>query len=359
MRNKKIIYINYVDMENCLSGSSVRPAIMYNTFCESGYEVEMITGLVHKHNIRERKKYLVEKLSVIMKNDYDYCYIEPMTTALFKGYNHFEYDFIKKIHKKGIPIGLFYRDVYWKFRKEFDLKGVRQAVLAFFQRCDVRFYKKYVDCIFIPSKKMNDYIGFENVVPLPPGCKNMGFEVKNTLTNTLIYVGGISYAYGTDMLIEAMRKVNKTKATKLILACRKDELIYLTPFLKDEDLNWLEIHHVKGKELENLYARADAALCPHRRNDYHDFCMPVKLFEYISFLKPVVSTNSIEMAELISKNKLGIVCSDNSDALADAILKMFSDTLQFRNFQEAEKTYSSENTWAKRVEKIAQCLLQH
>lgn len=236
-----ILYINYIDFDNVSSGSSVRPAKIYRAMLSLGHNVTMISGMSSWKNAKERKKYLREKWKEIEDMPFDYCYIEWKTTPVFMGNNRFEHTFIKKIKGRGIPIGLFYRDVYWKFSKLFDLHGLRQFIMKQFQKADMRFIKKNVDCVFLPSAKMNEYCGFKKTVSTPPACDIINCAEKTKPNNTVIYVGGLSYAYGSDMLIEAMRIVNGVRKTKLILVCRESEYDWLKQYTVDSDLSWLEI----------------------------------------------------------------------------------------------------------------------
>lgn len=348
----KVLYINYIDMNNPISGSSVRPVKLYNAMLELGYEVELVTGVIHRGDSATRKKYLKQVLQKIRKEKIDFCYIESMTMPLFRGTNFYEYRFIKKIRKMGIPIALFYRDVYWKFKKTFKMKGLRQYLLARFQKRDVAFYKKNIDVVFLPSVQMNKYLGFKRIYPLPPGCEAKEVSSINNFHNQIIYVGGVSYSYGTDLLIDAMRIVNKTKQVNLKLVCRQDELAWLKPYLKETDCKWLTILNLKANELSKHYDESDFAICSHRKNEYHDFCMPVKLFEYISYCKPILANGCKSMSDIILENHIGYIANDNAEDMAKNILQAYDDICHYRGLVENTTIYRNNNLWINRVEDI-------
>ena len=353
----KVLYINYIDFDKVTSGSSVRPYKIYQAMKELGYVVKMITGIASRKNVKERRTYLKNAWEEIKDFDFDYCYIESKTTPIFLGNNRFEYSFIKKIKNKGIPIGIFYRDVYWKFSDLFDMRGIRQFILKQFQKADMRFFKKTMDCVFLPSQEMNKYCGFKNIALVPPACEIISVEPKSKLNNTLIYVGGLSYAYGSDILIEALRLVNKTINIKLIIVCREQEFSWLKQYIVDTDYEWLTIAHSSSEGLYSYYREADFAICSHRKNIYHDFCMPVKLFEYFSYEKPVIATNCNEINNIIIPNNLGICGEDNAESLAKCIMKGYSSDFDYNTVVSNVKRYRDENTWTKRTQKIGETLL--
>lgn len=355
----KIIYINYIDMSNIESGSQVRPALMYKAFLELGLEVELVTGASSKSNLKERKEYLERKLEKIKNSKFDFCYIENKTEPLFKGYNYFEYKFIKAIKEMDIPIGVFYRDVYWKFNKEFNLTGVHNKIMKVFQKFDLRFWKRVCKHVFLPTDKMNEYLSFKKACALPPACSIIDIAATQSYTNNIIYVGGISYNYGTDILLDAMRIVNRKKNIKLTLICRKAEYDDMIKNITPNDIpEWLEVKHISGKELNEAYKNADVAVAPLRKIVYYDFCMPVKIYEYISNRKPIITTNCEEIAKLIKVNQLGLICNDDAVDMAEKIMDIYADYEKYDSFRQNEKEFINTNRWTNRAQLIAEKLLK-
>lgn len=106
----KVLYITFTDFGELSSGSSVRPFRMYNAFVNLGLDVKLLEG---QQNRRKERRLKVKKIiDWLDDNNPDICYVEPPSGPFF---NQIDLKLLKKVHNMGIPIGLFYRDFYWKF----------------------------------------------------------------------------------------------------------------------------------------------------------------------------------------------------------------------------------------------------
>ncbi|MEO4788116.1 hypothetical protein ABHZ30_04940 [Bacteroides uniformis] len=100
------------------SASSIRPVKMIEAFERLGYEVILIEG-----NASQRKKRIKEIKHNIRKGvTYDFLYSESSTMPTLLTEKHhcpthpfLDFSFFSFCRKHGIKIGLFYRDIYWKF----------------------------------------------------------------------------------------------------------------------------------------------------------------------------------------------------------------------------------------------------
>ena len=78
----------------------------------------MLTGMQNKY--KERWRNCIKFLNKIRKNDYDICYIRTTTGQ----YLIYVIPFINNLYKfneEKIPVGLFYRDAYWKLADWYDV----------------------------------------------------------------------------------------------------------------------------------------------------------------------------------------------------------------------------------------------
>ena len=103
---------------NAKSASGIRPLRMIAAFESLGYKVVLVTGY-----FSERKDCIAkikEKIRRGRKYDFVYSESSTMPTTLTER-NHLplhpflDWFFFRFCNKKGIPIGLSYRDIYWKF----------------------------------------------------------------------------------------------------------------------------------------------------------------------------------------------------------------------------------------------------
>ncbi len=341
----KVIFIAYTDFRIVNSGSSVRPYKIYTAFKEKGYKVLLING-----EVKERRSKFLEYKRRNMFRDVDYCYIEPSTYPT----HPLDYLMLAYIKKLNIPIGIFYRDMYYKFPEFFKKSGFKKYELLFRYYLDWRLFKRISKVIFFPSNTMAGYFNFHNKVALPPAG-----EVKKLrsikLNNNVIYVGGISERYGTPVLLEALKIVNNCyKRIGLNLVCREYEDKI---FAKYKNEAWLNIINASGTQLEKIYAESDIAIIPRKRNEYFDFSVPVKLFEYMSYNLPIISTKCFETATFIKQNNIGIVVNDDAKSIAQAIIDVYENPYRIRELKDnIQNCLVSENLWVHRIDKIEQCL---
>jgi glycosyltransferase involved in cell wall biosynthesis len=64
------------------------------------------------------------------------------------------------------------------------------------------------------------------------------------------------------------------------------------------------------------------AISPLRVNPYNDLAMPVKLFDYMSFGRPLVVTTCHDTAALVNELEAGLVVEDTVDSLAQGIIRL-------------------------------------
>ncbi|MGN1323688.1 MAG: glycosyltransferase [Bacilli bacterium] len=355
-KNKTVLYISYVNMHNFGSGSSVRPILMYKAFLQSGFEVIYIEKEASFANKKERIKDINRIKKWLDYNIPDFCYIEsPGDPIILKE----DRKLIKYIKRKNIKIAYFYRDAYYKVGKKFlydninffSKKNIRYLIYKFLYWKDELLLRRYVDIVYFPSICMAKYFKFKNIGTLPPAgfITNCTYNVENKY---LIYVGGISNRYGVHLLLDSLNIINKKQYIPLILVCREKEV----KNIPSEYINvkWLRIVHASGQDqLISLYRQAKMALIPILPNEYNNFAVPVKLYEYMSYNLPIVSTNLTEVSKVIKKYDIGLVCTDDANEFAKSILTLYNDKNLLKKFSDnAKNALLLENLWLHRVSKI-------
>ena len=342
--NNNILYVTFVDFEEQKSGSSVRPKKIYDAFLQEGYDIKLLTGLQNRK--LERWKNCFSFYKSIKKEKYDFCYVEPPAGPIFNLCDHLLLLYISKIKKT--PVGLFYRDAYWKFADWYNLSRIKRVVINTMHKFDWYIIKKTCKRVFFPTNTMADLFNFNDKEALPPGCELIQVNSKDKNDLELVYVGGVSEQYGGKMLLEALEKVNKQRKMTLHLVCRKAELSQIKEYI---DKPWLKLYHASGKELSEIYSKANLAIIPRKIDFYMDFAMPVKLFEYISYELPIVATRCKEVAKFIEDNEIGIVIDDNIDSIYEALIKIDMKTIL--EYTENVRLTKENNTWNKRVNQIS------
>lgn len=342
MKNNLILYICHTDFRDLSSGSKVRPYKMYRAFLDKGYDVLLINGDIDSRLAAYRR--IRRRIA-----DCRFCYIEPSTYPI----HPLDYHIYLGVFRQKIPIGIFYRDAYYKFPHWWKVAGPKKYELLLRYRMDWMLFKKVASVIFFPSASMGAMFDFDRKVPLPPGAEEK-FIDRPSLFNNAIHVGGINEKYGADLLLESFRAVNREQTLNLNLVCRREDAAFLKYSAADR---WLNIHHATGTELKKIYAQSDFAVIPRKRDTYNDLAMPVKLFEYLSYGLPIVSTDCTEMAAFIRKNGVGIVTADHMEGFVRGVREMNRALEKDDKFRaNVKEAVTCSNMWTHRVETIVETL---
>ncbi|EES90549.1 glycosyltransferase family 1 protein [Clostridium botulinum] len=365
-RKKCIFHIPYKVSPDIVSGSHIRPLKMLNAFKNIGYDVDVIMGYG-----QERQK-AIENIKFNIKNGqkYDFLYTESSTMpTLLTEKNHIpqypflDFGFFKYCKKNNIKIGLFYRDIHWKFEQYKNNVGTAKRIIStIFYNYDLKKYRELVDVLYLPSKEMFKYLDINftgKVEKLPPGSEE-NYEVdltklKNDDYLNIFYVGGIS----TELydIQELFKVANELPWIKLTVCCRigdwnavKD--VY-SKYLNDR----INIIHKSGEELYPYVKQADILNLFIRPTHYWEFAVPVKLFTYISYKKPIISSKNTVTGNFVESNNIGWSIDYSKEELIDALTRIKNNREEILEKTKNMKKVLQHNTWNARAKKVVKDLV--
>lgn len=344
-----IFFLNY-GFKDLEKGSEVRPYKMYQSFLHLGYEVDLIAG-TPEERIAKYKEVLASG------HKYAFCYAEASTYPLNPVY---DYRVLLGIRRCSIPIGLYYRDAYWKFEDYFRRKGRKRLELLLRYHLDLLLFSQIASVMFFPTESLSDLFKFRiPKIMLPPGGEYKPLERVITRPLRAVYVGGVNHRYGTELMLKALQLVNREKENIILdLVCRRYELDDLPQHIQVlMQTPWVKIHHISGDDLMPIYANCQISLLPLIKDDYNDLAFPVKLMEYLSFGLPVVATHCKEMSKFIERNECGIICRDDVQPMADALNLLLNkpDMIKLLSTH-AIRTILNGNSWDDRTRYVAEIL---
>lgn len=342
------------------SASGIRPVKMLNAFKNSGYDIDIISGY-SKHRILSINKI---KKNIRSGVEYKFIYSESSTmpTLLTDKHHyplhpHVDFSFFSMAYKNRIPIGLFYRDIYWLFpifKKK--LSFFKRMVSSFFYRYDLYQYDKYVTKLYLPSKEMAQYIKINDKYKfdfLPPGHDVKSCQVRSYDSKiSLLYVGGISQHYQMHKLFEVLLKFPNIDLT---VCTREDEWKFVKNEYSRIPQN-VTILHKSGNELQYLYEKTNIAILFVKPSQYYEFAVPFKLFEYIGYGKPIIATEGTFAGQFVTNNNIGwtIPYSTRSlERLLDRILS-YPHIIDFPS--QLSRQLSPLHTWEARAGKVIEDL---
>lgn len=343
------------------AASGIRPVRMHDAFVEAGYEVINITGNGKQRRaaIRSLKQRLKEGLIV------DFLYSESATIpTMLTESNHFplhprlDLALFRACHEYKIPTSLFYRDVYWAFDSYEETVGSWVArVMRAIYRYDLRWYNKYVSRLYLPSLQMGEEVPiYERVrmAALPPGCTAVDIEKRpSNYDLNLLYIGGLGGHYKLHELVKAVAELPSIRLTICTHPNQwesvKEEYAGL---MRDN----IRVVHESGEGLIPLYEEADVACLYVQPDEYRTFASPVKLYEYLGYSKPVLSSEGTHASRFISENECGWVIPYDKGSAFELLTALLSDYAAVSTTAERVKTVRESHTWLARARFVAQDL---
>jgi glycosyltransferase involved in cell wall biosynthesis len=363
-----IIYYPFTIASNPKSGSAIRPVEMLKAFKvyakKYGLEVIVISGTSKERRILWNKVVEEKKYKHTL-----FCYSENQTIPLWltdpghipKDWK-IDKDFFQTLKKHHVPVGVFYRDVYWKFDELYSLKGLKKFVMQTIYKMEEKFYGKYMHTVFLPSDAMGKYVNINTAkMALPPGGRFAEiFTNSNDIQQPFkgIYVGGINNDdYGLPTLVEAYELLNKDNVLgELVIVCREDEYTQLSNMDKEKlNRSYISLKHVSGAELQKVYEEVDFAFIPRKRSVYNDFAVPIKLVEYLTAGLPIIATDCSAQEDFIKSGPYGVITGDDAVSLVQGMQSIQPNFAEFKS--NIQQSFLQKHAWNERAEQAAHALI--
>ena len=342
------------------SGSAVRSYQLLQAF-KRVMEVEVVTGYARErqHTIRKVKR------DVAKGRDFDFVYSESSTlpTLLTEAhhvptYPNLDFGFLAHLKRKGIPTGLFYRDIYWRFEKYVHIP-LRQRVVSYpFYWYDWWQYQRLVDVLFLPSLEMAQHLPSswpsEKLAALPPGVPlhpKSQTKVRAKARLNLFYVGGVTPPiYDLTPSFDMLRA---TPQAQLVLCCREQEW-QAWQHHYDVPGN-VTIVHVSGDALKEYYAEADVFIILRHSNPYLEFAMPIKLFEALGYNLPIITTRGNSGGNFVEANGLGWIV-ETVNEFEQLIRRLVDRPVLLEEKRRHLDLEVQKHTWQARAKQVAETL---
>lgn len=308
------------------TGSQVRPARMLKGFRQLGLSVEVVAG----DGCQRAKAIRRIEQQAAKGRQFRFMYSESSTgPSLLAEPNHLpvhpflDFGFFWWLRKKQIPVGLFYRDVHWRFpfyrRKVAYWKYAITVPLYWY---DWLQYIRHVHTLFLPSLEMARYLPThwpkDRMAALPPGGDAMSIDGAEYKTFSgqeklrLFYVGSVdpTTAYDLSPLLES---VHMSDDVLLCLCCPEAQWEKYKVVYKLIDNKVVQVIHKSGNAVEAYYKAADAFCIILKPMPYLEFAMPIKLFEAIGHGLPIIANKGTLAAKFVEDEGIGWVIDTPGD----------------------------------------------
>jgi len=361
MLKKRVIFHTPVMFDKQLhSGSEISAQKMLKAFKSIGYEVDLVMGYV-----KTRKEQIL-KIEQNIRDGirYEFLYSESSTvpTALTEKHHlpiapFFDFDFFKFCKNNNIKIGLFYKDIHWKFDQYINnVSFFKRKFAEIFYQYDLRQYEKYIDILYLPSLLMFKHIPTsfnKQVIALPPGFEqNNQCDQDSSKNLNFIYVGGLGELYNLQLFTKVAEKFIDIKFNLCTREneWRKNKINYQG--------NFIDVYHLSGSQLAEVYSKSSIGILFVKPTKYWKFVMAVKLFEYISYKKPIIAVKGTAVGDFIEENDIGWALDYNEDDLRSLIVKLQNKPILIDDKIKNIEKIMHLHTWEARALQVAKELTQ-
>jgi len=282
-------------------------------------------------------------------------YVEASTSAAAES----DLLLLRLARQKRIPILVYIPDAYQLFPTLYPRKGLKVKLLDWGWRISIASYQRLAHRLLFPTQGLANC--FNNIPPvnlLPPaGLSGREVHPINWQQPKIVYIGAASYRYGSDLFLTALEQVvAKIPAVEAHFITNNDQYLATHP---SRNAHWLKVESKTFHELPQVMQNATIAVIPLRPNPYNDLALPVKLFDYMSFGRPTITTNCQETAQFILKEECGCVVEGHAEALANGIIQLLHNREQTTELgQKAYASIQTTHAWEHRADQIWQLINQ-
>ncbi len=346
------------------SGSQVRSFHIFHAFRELGWDVWEVSGYARrrieaiksiKRALREGKRF---QFAYAESSSMPTLFTEPHHLPL---HPFLDFGFFNLLRSRAIPIGLFYRDIFWRSSVYREwVKGINRVVALWSYRLELKRYSKVLDCLFLPSLAMRAAfpasLSFRRCEPLPPGCELHHLpRGENSLGGKLrcFYVGGIlPPLYDLRPMVQA---VSDSSGVELVISCRAADWTRARAHYKDLLGASIRVVHVSGKRLAEEYAAADVFLFYRRPHPYWELTLPLKIVEALGFGLPVIVGSRSETSRFVVEQDSGWVVP-NEEALRQKLVLLRDDRVHLERKRIHLNEQRHQHSWQARARKVGDVL---
>lgn len=340
-------------------GSEVRVASMLRAFDQAGADVVVVDGFGRRRAATMRSI----TRSARRGDRFDLVYGEFTTMPTILADPHHwpvrplaDARFLRAVRRSGTRVGIFYRDVHWRFepyRQRTPAAKRYPALVAY--HLEVSALRRLVDALFLPSAEMAGWLpgwsGDRRVVALPPGGDRLDLPWSPTPGRlALLYVGGVRPpVYDLRPLLDA---VAANPGVHLTVCCPESEARELAAWSNHDRITLVHEH---GAGLVARYQSCDVSCLVYPPDPYRQITMPIKLFESIGAGRPILATDVDLAGRFVAEHGLG--WAEPLGDLATTIGRLAADPAEIARVRDSVVAQQAGHTWQARAEAVIERLL--
>lgn len=283
----------------------------------------------------------------------DGIYVEP-TTGLP---GPVDIAFLGLARSLGVPTLTYFRDAQPLFAEYYPGGSAKRWLSRALFRPAFTALAAVSSRIAYPSLGLAEAFGVaadHEPLLIPPGSPPPVRVPRDPDAREFLFVGGMRFpVHGYDILVEAIERV-RAGGTDVGLVCVSrpgEEPPRPHP-------SWLRVERGSGAEIHRLLPEVIATVQPRHRSPYNDLGVPIKIMEYLSYGRPILTTDARETARIVKGADAGIVVSDSAAGLADGIRRLVSaPPEQLDAWSDAACLAAERHSWHARAAHVVEVLL--
>jgi glycosyltransferase involved in cell wall biosynthesis len=357
---------------NTSSGTSIMAQRMLQAFKDIGYEVCDVSGSSHAR----ARAMIVAKAWIDSTSPPQFLYSESVNfptnltdSRHLPRHPFMDFGLLRRARQRGIPVGLFYGDMYWRFPVYRSLVAAwKRAITIPLFKHDLSEYSRQLDVLFVPSMTFADLLPSQlrSSVPIrllhPGGVLKIGHTTpKFNGPLECLYIGQISPPeHDITSLLRAARAL-EDESVALTVCCPRESWLaaqsYYTETLGGTIPSNVTVVHRRVSELDELYASADIFLMP-LSSPYCRLAQPLKMFDAITHGLPIIVADDgkSEAGSLVTHDGIGIQVTCSGPAVATALRNLLCDLEQLNLLRANTIRRAPAYTWERSAEMVADVL---
>jgi glycosyltransferase involved in cell wall biosynthesis len=268
-------------------------------------------------------------------------YVEPTTTTVMPT----DLAFLLLMRLLGYPVGVYFRDAYQYYRYMYPRRKLR-VFADWAWRLTTPLMARIATVRYVQSLALGKVLRLRSPELLPPGTDPASPDLGAGNKPLVAYVGAAGWADGYDTLVSAMAIVRKRcpEANLVTVGAVPPKQLAALP-------DYVSVRRTGRDGLVELLRDARVCVIPRPITEYTNFVLPIKLWDYLSYGKPIVATQVTETVRLLEAAGAGIVTPDTAEGLADGIVRMLTEDGLAERCAAAARAYAVDpaNTWDARA----------
>ena len=347
-RSPRLLLVSMYPLDQGMWGPTVRISNLRREL-ESRVELDLVSGYRGPRRTALARYAMSGRLRGL-----DAVYVESSTFLPAEA----DVAFLGLARALGIPVLTYIRDAYQLFPEYYPMTSWRRRTAARAFLPAMRALAVVSSRLAFPSRGLAAVVlgSDDGAVIIPPGSPPPLSVPRRPGARSILFVGnGTVQAQGAARLIRAVTLARERGGdVELTIVSRPGE----EP--PGNHPGWLRVLNAEGDAIAALLPEVIATAIPRPRGRYNDLAVPVKLFDYLAYGRPLLVTDCTEQAAVVADADAGVIVSDDERAMADGVLRMVgADAAQIDRWSENARRAALASSWSARADTILETLDIH